>query len=145
MHTNDENQRAKDIQYTDIFNAPIEKVWSTVASAEGLSAWFMPNDFAPQVGHEFHIQSPFGPSPCKVLIVEEPTKLAFAWDKFGWVVTFELKEEGEKTHFTLTHSGWGNPDAILPKAQQKVSAVRDNMNGGWAKIMQGLKEKVEKA
>ncbi|MED2974476.1 MULTISPECIES: SRPBCC family protein [unclassified Fictibacillus] len=137
-------ERVKDIQYTDVFNAPIEKVWKTVATADGISAWFMPNDFEPHVGHDFHIQSPFGPSPCKVLLVEEPHKLSFAWDQFGWIVTFELKEEEGKTRFTLTHSGWGHPDAILPKAQQKVSAVRDNMNGGWAKIMQSLKELAEK-
>ncbi|MCK6256205.1 SRPBCC domain-containing protein [Fictibacillus sp. KIGAM418] len=137
-------ERVKDIQYTEVFNAPIEKVWKTVATAEGISSWFMPNDFESEVGHEFHIQSPFGPSPCKVLVVDEPNKLSFAWDQFGWIVTFELKEEDGKTHFTLTHGGWGHPDAILPKAQQKVSAVRDNMNGGWAKIMQSLKQTVEK-
>ncbi|WP_419714925.1 SRPBCC family protein [Fictibacillus marinisediminis] len=142
--SNPMEERVKDIQYTEVFNAPIEKVWKTVATAEGISSWFMPNDFESEVGHEFHIQSPFGPSPCKVLVVDEPNKLSFAWDQFGWIVTFELKEEDGKTHFTLTHGGWGHPDAILPKAQQKVSAVRDNMNGGWAKIMQSLKQTVEK-
>ncbi|MDM5198043.1 SRPBCC domain-containing protein [Fictibacillus enclensis] len=138
-------ERTKDIQYEEVIDAPIEKVWNLAATAEGISSWFMPNDFEPHVGHEFHIQSPFGPSPCKVLLVEPPNKLSFAWDQFGWVVTFELKEKEEgKTHFTLTHSGWGHPDAILPKAQQKVSAVRDNMSGGWAKIMQTLKDTAEK-
>ncbi|HAU34902.1 MAG TPA: SRPBCC domain-containing protein, partial [Lysinibacillus sp.] len=55
-----------DIVKTITLNAPIEKVWDTVATAEKIAAWFMPNDFQPIEGHEFTIQSPFGPSPCKV-------------------------------------------------------------------------------
>ena len=51
----------------------------------------MPNDFVLEVGHEFHVQSPFGPSPCKVLEIDEPNHLSFSWDTDGWVVSFNLK------------------------------------------------------
>ena len=47
-----------DIKQTIVFNAPIQKVWNVVSTAEGIASWFMPNDFELAVGHEFHVQSP---------------------------------------------------------------------------------------
>ncbi len=80
-----------DIKQTIVFNASIQKVWNVVSTAEGIASWFMPNDFVLEVGHEFHVQSPFGPSPCKVLEIDEPNHLSFSWDTDGWVVSFHLK------------------------------------------------------
>jgi uncharacterized protein YndB with AHSA1/START domain len=133
-----------DIKQTATFNAPIQKVWDSVSTSEGMSAWFMPNDFKAEEGHEFHIQSSFGPSPCKVLVIDEPHKLSFAWDTDGWVVTFLLVEKGDQTEFTLIHSGWKEEDAIVGKANQKAQDVRDRMNGGWVGIVnERLKKVVE--
>ena len=50
-----------DIKQTIVLEAPIQKVWEKVSTAEGISAWFMQNDFEPKKGYEFHVQSPFGP------------------------------------------------------------------------------------
>lgn len=133
-----------DIKQTATFNAPIQKVWDAVSTSEGMSAWFMPNDFKAEEGHEFHIQSPFGPSPCKVLVIDEPHKLSFAWDTDGWVVTFLLEEKGDQTEFILIHSGWKEEDAIVGKANQNAQDVRDRMNGGWVGIVnERLKKVVE--
>jgi uncharacterized protein YndB with AHSA1/START domain len=133
-----------DIKQTATFNAPIQKVWDAVSTSEGMSEWFMPNDFKAEEGHEFHIQSPFGPSPCKVLVIDEPHKLSFAWDTDGWVVTFLLEEKGDQTEFTLIHSGWKEEDTIVGKANQKAQDVRDRMNGGWVGIVnERLKKVVE--
>ncbi|MBH0166758.1 SRPBCC domain-containing protein [Fictibacillus sp. 7GRE50] len=133
-----------DIKQTATFNAPIQKVWDSVSTSEGMSLWFMPNDFKAEEGHEFHIQSPFGPSPCKVLVIDEPHKLSFAWDTDGWVVTFLLEEKGDQTEFTLIHSGWKEEDANVGKANQKAQDVRDRMNGGWVGIVnERLKKVVE--
>ncbi|MFD2992501.1 SRPBCC domain-containing protein [Fictibacillus nanhaiensis] len=133
-----------DIKQTATFNAPIQKVWDSVSTAEGMSSWFMPNDFKAEEGHKFHIQSPFGPSPCKVLVIDEPHKLSFAWDTDGWVVTFLLEEKGDQTEFTLIHSGWKEEDAIVGKVNQKAQDVRDRMNGGWVGIVnERLKKVVE--
>ncbi|WP_286166231.1 SRPBCC domain-containing protein [Bacillus sp. E(2018)] len=133
-----------DITQTATFNAPIQKVWDAVSTSEGMSAWFMPNDFKAKEGHEFHIQSPFGPSPCKVLVIDEPNKLSFAWDTDGWVITFLLEEKGDQTAFTLIHSGWKEEDAIVGKANQKAQDVRDRMSGGWVGIVnERLKKVVE--
>ncbi|MBU7592447.1 SRPBCC domain-containing protein [Metabacillus halosaccharovorans] len=132
----------QDIKKSTIFQAPINKVWKVVSTSKGISEWFMPNDFEAKVGHEFHIQSPFGPSPCKVLEIEEPTKIVFSWDTDGWLVSFLLKDLGDKTEFTLIHSGWKDADDLQQKANEKASVVRDRMNGGWENI---VNEKLRKA
>ncbi|WP_078411637.1 SRPBCC family protein [Priestia abyssalis] len=132
----------QDIKQTIIFNAPIQKVWDKVSTSEGIAAWFMPNDFEPKVGHEFHLQSPFGPSPCKVLEIDEPNRLSFLWDTDGWIVSFILKELGDKTEFTLIHGGWKETDTILPKANEKSSVIRDRMENGWAGIVNERLRKV---
>lgn len=132
-----------DIKQSIVIEAPIQKVWDQVSTAEGIAAWFMPNDFKPEVGHEFHLQSPFGPSPCKVTEFDPPNKLSFTWDTEGWFASFILKELGDKTEFTLIHGGWKRSDEMIRKAGQKASVIRDNMSGGWVGILNKLKKLVE--
>ncbi|ENQ3077010.1 SRPBCC family protein [Bacillus sp. WLY-B-L8] len=132
----------QDIKQTIVLEAPIQKVWDTVSTAEGIALWFMPNDFQLEVGHEFHIQSPFGPSPCKVLEIDAPHHLSFAWDTDGWIVSFLLKDLGDKTEFTLIHGGWKEPDFILPKPNEKSSVIRENMASGWIRIVNEKLKKV---
>ncbi len=140
-----ENQHTlQDIKKTIILEAPIQKVWDTVSTAEGIASWFMPNDFQPKVGHEFHVQSPFGPSPCKVMELDAPHRLSFSWDTDGWFISFILKELDGKTEFTLIHGGWKEPETILPKPNEKSSVIRDRMDHGWEQIVnQKLKKAVE--
>ncbi|MGE8078001.1 SRPBCC family protein [Peribacillus loiseleuriae] len=133
----------QDIQQTVVFDAPIQKVWDTVSTSEGIASWFMPNDFQAQVGHEFHLQSPFGPSPCKVIEFDPPNRLSFTWDEDGWVVSFILKEVEGRTEFTLIHGGWKDPDYILPKANAKSSIIRDTMDQGWTGILDKLRKVVQ--
>jgi uncharacterized protein YndB with AHSA1/START domain len=132
-----------DIQQTIIIEAPIEKVWSHVSTSEGIAAWFMPNDFKAEVGHEFHLQSPFGPSPCKVTEIEPPHRLSFTWDTDGWFVTFLLKDLGDKTEFTLIHGGWKGADDVIGKAGEKASVIRGRMSGGWVGILEELRKIAE--
>ncbi|XXM72154.1 SRPBCC family protein [Lysinibacillus sphaericus] len=134
--------QVKDIEQTAVFNASIQKVWNAVSTSDGISAWFMPNDFEPVVGHEFHIQSPFGPSPCKVLEIDEPNKLSFTWDTDGWVVTFLLKDLGDQTEFTVVHAGWKDSDDTISKAGEKASIIRDRMNNGWSGLVNDRLRKV---
>lgn len=140
---NNVQNRVEDINQTIVFNAPIKRVWDAVSTAEAIAVWFMPNDFVPKVGHEFHIQSPFGPSPCKVTEVDEPNKITFTWDVEGWYVSFILKELEEKTEFTLIHGGWKNADEMIGKANQKSGEIREKMNFGWTGILQKLAKVVE--
>ncbi|MBG9451566.1 hypothetical protein ABE67_20455 [Cytobacillus firmus] len=133
----------QDIKQTVILNAPIEKVWKKVSTSEGIEAWFMPNDFKAELGYEFHIQSPFGPSPCKVTELDEPNRLSFRWDTDGWFVSFILKDLGGKTEFTLIHGGWKQPDELVKKAGQESAVIRERMSQGWTGILAKLGKAVE--
>ncbi|MBG9587803.1 SRPBCC family protein [Cytobacillus firmus] len=133
----------QDIKQTVILNAPIEKVWKKVSTSEGIEAWFMPNDFKAELGYEFHIQSPFGPSPCKVTELDEPNRLSFRWDTDGWFVSFILKDLGGKTEFTLIHRSWKQPDELVEKAGQESAVIRERMSQGWTGILAKLGKAVE--
>jgi len=125
-----------DIRQTQLFNAPIQKVWTAVATAEGIAAWFMPNDFEPVLGHEFHINAgPFGKSPCKVTLIDPPNRLSFNWGK-DWTLTFELLEREGQTEFTLIHGGWSAEGAT--EFGEPHDVVRDRMNQGWVGLVQKL-------
>lgn len=126
---------------TALFQASIQKVWEAVATSEGLAAWFMPNDFQAVVGHSFHLNAgPFGMSPCQVTEVDPPHRLSFRWGK-DWTITFELKEKGEQTEFTLIHSGWDSEQ--VTEFGEAHTVVRDRMDQGWKKLVQSLGAYVE--
>ncbi|MCM3785414.1 SRPBCC domain-containing protein [Neobacillus mesonae] len=126
-------QTLPDIQKTIVIDAPIEKVWGIVATADGIAAWFMPNDFEPVLGHEFHLQAgPWGKSLCKVTELDPPHRLRFEWDK-DWIITFELIEKDGQTEFTLTHGGWRVDEKT--SFGEEHSVVRERMSGGWTGIL----------
>lgn len=136
-----ETQQLLDIKHTVVVNAPITKAWDAVATSEGLSAWFMPNDLQPIEGHEFHLNAgQFGMSPCKVTKVDPPNSLSFNWGK-DWKLTFELSEQDDKTEITLIHSGW-DADKVTEFGAPHT-AVRGNMDQGWAGLVTKLKGYVE--
>ncbi|MGC4376642.1 SRPBCC domain-containing protein [Fictibacillus sp. Mic-4] len=137
----DNNTKMQDIVHTGVFNAPIDKVWKAVATKDGLSAWFMPNDMEPVVGHEFHLNAgEFGMSPCKVTEVDPPNRLSFNWGK-DWTLSFELKDLDGKTEVTIIHSGWDAEKATEFGAPH--TAVRGNMDKGWAGLHKKLGAYVE--
>ena len=130
-----------EIRQTLILKAPIEKVWNAVATAEGIATWFMPSDFQPVKGHEFHLEAgPFGKSPCKVTVIDRPNKLSFNWGK-DWVLTFELIALEDTTEFTLIHSGW-DADSITEFGETHA-IVRDRMAKGWVGMVDKLRKLVE--
>ncbi|NGQ95282.1 SRPBCC domain-containing protein [Brevibacillus sp. SYP-B805] len=138
---NNNHSTLPDIRRTLVMNAPIQKVWQAVATSEGIAAWFMPNDFQPVVGHEFHLNAgPFGMSPCKVTEIDPPHRLSFRWGK-DWTITFELKELDGKTEFTLIHSGW-DADKVTEFGEAHT-IVRDRMDQGWSGIVNKLGSYVE--
>ncbi|GGG06351.1 hypothetical protein GCM10010913_30260 [Paenibacillus aceti] len=136
-HMEHKDQTLPDISHSILVNAPIHKVWSAVSTAEGLSAWFMPNDLEAVVGHEFHLNAgPFGQSPCKVTEVVAPKRLSFNWGK-DWTLTFELVEREGQTEVTVIHSGWSA--AQVTEFGQPHTAIRGNMDSGWSGLVLKLK------
>jgi uncharacterized protein YndB with AHSA1/START domain len=139
--TNNAHHTLPDIRQTLVLNAPVQKVWAAVATSEGIAAWFMPNDFAPIDGHEFHLEAgPFGKSPCKVTIIDPPNRLSFEWGK-DWTLTFELVDQGDQTEFTLIHGGW-DADKVTEFGQAHA-LVRGQMNEGWSGLAKSLSAYVE--
>ncbi|MHA6481950.1 SRPBCC family protein [Paenibacillus sp. strain BS8-2] len=128
--------KLEDVVQRVFIQAPVAKVWEAVATAEGIAAWFMPNDFQPELGHVFHLEAPqWGKSRCEVVELDPPHKLAFKWDK-DWTVTFELEAAEGGTNFTLTHGGW-NADTATAFGE-KHAVVRERMAGGWVGIVKKL-------
>lgn len=125
----------KNIEKTVVLNKEIHTVWEVVSTAKGIAQWLMPNDFVAEVGAEFTIQSPFGPSACKVTNIKKPTYIRFDWDVDGWFIEFKLQEKGEKTEFTLIHGGWKEEDFVSSAAKMPTKMVHTNMAGGWEKIV----------
>lgn len=138
---NNMDQKLPDIRHSVLVNAPISKVWNVVSTADGLSAWFMPNDLEAVVGREFQLNAgPFGLSPCKVTLVEEPNRLSFNWGK-DWTLTFELSDREEQTEVTVIHSGW-SADQVTEFGQPHT-VIRGNMDGGWSGLVIKLKTHLE--
>ncbi|SEC22520.1 SRPBCC domain-containing protein [Paenibacillus sp. GP183] len=138
---NSNQSTISDIRQTLVLNAPIQKVWNAVATSEGIAAWFMPNDFQPVAGFEFHLNAgPFGNSPCKVTVIDPPNRLSFEWGK-DWSLTFELTELDGKTEFTFIHSGWDTDK--LTEFGETHQLVRERMFQGWIGLQKKLAAYVE--
>ncbi|WP_339252324.1 SRPBCC domain-containing protein [Sporosarcina sp. FSL W8-0480] len=132
-----ENQIRKNI----IIHAPIETVWPYVSTAEGIGAWFMPNDMEPIEGKEFTLQAgPWGESTCKVTEVQSPYRLSFNWGK-DWQIHFHLREVDGKTELEFTHAGW--EDGKQTEFGESHEVVRPRMSGGWDGLLAKLKKIIE--
>jgi uncharacterized protein YndB with AHSA1/START domain len=127
----------KGIHVERIYPHPIERVWEAVATARGLSAWLMPNDFEPRVGHRFTLRWKKSPGwrgfvECEVLELEPLRRLVFSWvgnpDQKPLTVTFTLEPVGEGTRLVLDHEGFVGLGGFISKMMMK---------NGWRKGMFG--------
>ncbi|MCG7335614.1 SRPBCC domain-containing protein [Sporosarcina sp. ACRSM] len=135
------NENFAEVRKNVMIHAPIEKVWEYVATAEGIAAWFMPNDMEPIEGKEFIIQAgPWGNSACKVTEVSPPNRLSFEWGK-DWQITFELKATENGTELALIHAGWNEGEQT--EFGESHLEVRSRMSYGWDGLVLKLKNVVE--
>ncbi|MBL0386083.1 SRPBCC domain-containing protein [Tumebacillus sp. ITR2] len=122
----------EDISKVVVFNAPLEKVWKAVSTAEGIASWFMPNDLQAEMGYEFTFDAgQFGMSPCKITELDPPHLIGFDWGK-DWHLQFQLKDLDGKTEFHLIHSGWGEDKVTETGAPHTV--IRGVMDQGWGEL-----------
>ena len=124
------NSPLPEIRKTIVLNAPIERVWHAVATAEGLAGWWMTSTFEPVIGHNFVLHAgPYGDSPCTVTELEPMHRVGFDWDN-DWHLTFELTDLGDgTTEFTLIHSGFDAGKST--RFGQPHHVIRDMMAEGW--------------
>ena len=93
---------------------PPARVWRALTEPALLTAWLMPNDFEPVVGHEFQFRESERAAPidCTVLELDAERRLRLRWRESDAVppldseVTFTLEPAvGGGTHLRLVHSG----------------------------------------
>jgi uncharacterized protein YndB with AHSA1/START domain len=95
---------------------PPDKIWRALTQPHLIAEWLMQNDFAPIVGHRFHLRMQAQPNwngviDCQVLVAEPNKRLAYAWGALGLesVVTFTLTPTRTGTHLRMEQTGF-RPD-----------------------------------
>lgn len=132
--------------------APIEAVWAAMVDPETVPLWLGCLNFAPVIGHTFHMQPDpakaagkdiSGATLCDVERMETGKCLQFSWylpDFPKTVVQIALEAVGpDSTRVSLTHSGWEQFPAEV------IAPMRDGLAGGWAgHVLPGLKAHCER-
>jgi uncharacterized protein YndB with AHSA1/START domain len=125
------NEHTLTIEADEFLPHPPERVWTALTDPEELAAWFMPNDFRPEVGHRFTLDTGrWGTTHGEVLHLDPPHSLRYAWrnGELDTQVTWQLVPEGRGTRLIVTHAGF-DPDR--PVQQQAY----DGMSGGWRSLV----------
>jgi uncharacterized protein YndB with AHSA1/START domain len=73
-----------DIDASVTYPHPVTRVWEALTSSDALTAWLMPNDFKPVLGHRFTFRT--RPAPgfdgivrCEVLELDPPRRMVWSW------------------------------------------------------------------
>ena len=120
---------------------PPEKLWRALTQPHLIAEWLMKNDFAPQVGHRFHLRGEWGGVlDCEVLVVEPNKELAYTWNhvhddaafNLQSVVTFTLTPTAAGTRLRMQQSGF------RPDQRQAFGGARAGWEQMFAKLEQVL-------
>lgn len=122
------------IEKVVMLKASKDKVWHAIRTSEGITSWWMPNDFEAKLGKEFTLYAgEYGASPCKVIELNPKDSLSFNLGK-DWTITFQLKQiDDSTTEFILIHSGWDEEKET--EFGQPHSVVQGFMDDGWEEIV----------
>lgn len=116
---------------------PPARVWRALTEPAALSAWLMPNDFQPRLGHRFtFLTEPVPPHfdgvvRCEVTELDPPRRLAYTWlggPELETRVRFRLLPESGGTRLHFEHSGF---DLDRPAHL----AAYQGMSSGWPGII----------
>jgi uncharacterized protein YndB with AHSA1/START domain len=100
---------------------PVDRVWRAVTVPELLAEWLLPNDFRPEVGHDFAFTNPaVGAISCKVLQIEPGRMIRYAWRAFALdsTVTLTLEPQEGGTRLTIRQEGF------VPERAQEFHGAR---------------------
>jgi uncharacterized protein YndB with AHSA1/START domain len=141
-----------DIYRERTIEAPIQKVWDTIATVEGLASWFVTSvDGDLSAGSMATLNFKRGISgPIKVTIRDEPNALSWqwhpgecegcTWDKYPesqlTTVEFTLKESDNGVQLVVKESGFDN----LPESR-RIDALKANKEG-WTWCMDTIKSTI---
>jgi uncharacterized protein YndB with AHSA1/START domain len=124
-----------DIDVTMTYPFPADRVWAALTSSEALSAWFMPNNFKPEVGHCFTFRArPFralgfdGTVRCEVLELDPPKRMVWSWagGSIDTTVTFTLEETADGTCLRMHQAGF---DGLGGQLTRRI------LSGGYQRIL----------
>ncbi|MFI4881733.1 MAG: SRPBCC domain-containing protein [Phycisphaerales bacterium JB064] len=103
-----------------VYPHPRERVWRALTDRELLARWLMPNDFYPEVGHNFTFRTEPGPGfdgivRCVVTELNEPESVAFSWKggPIDTLVRIELHDHELGTRLVMSQTGFHGPKAWL--------------------------------
>ena len=98
---------------------PPERVWQALTDRASLSAWLMPNDFEPRLGHRFQFRAKPMPGwrgfvECEVIEIDPPHRLAYTWlGDADWkeptVVRWTLEPTETGTRLLMEHTNLQEP------------------------------------
>jgi uncharacterized protein YndB with AHSA1/START domain len=100
------------------FAHPPEKLWRALTQPHLIQEWLMKNDFAPVIGHHFHLSGEWGGVlDCEVLEIEPVETLSYSWNfanpdpafALQSVVTFTLVPTEAGTRLRMEQVGF-RPD-----------------------------------
>jgi len=103
------------------YDQPANEIWAYLTKAELIESWLMPNDFKPEVGHEFTFKT--NPIPdlglsgtfhCKVLEIVPLERLVYSWNgglskqqpTLKTIVEWTLVAKENGTELQLIHRGF---------------------------------------
>lgn len=139
------------LEFKLTLNAPIEKVWHTWTDSQDITNWF-----SPEAHIELRIGGPYelyfdssnhdhqSTKGCKITEIKPRTSLGFQWkgpDMYQETMTnpapityvhVTFESEGEKTHLTVNHGGWG-------KGEKWEEAKAWHVNA-WEGVLADLKK-----
>jgi uncharacterized protein YndB with AHSA1/START domain len=126
------------------FPHPPEKVWRALTQPHLIEEWLMTNDFAPVVGHRFHLSGDWGGVlDCEVLAVDPSRTLSYTWNfahddpayALKSVVTFTLTPMDGGTHLRMEQSGF------RPDQRQAYGGA----HAGWKQFLANLETLLERS
>ena len=130
--------------------APIETVWEVMTAEASVPNWLGCTGYRRELGAVFYMQpdaakaakgDTSGATHCRVLLLEPPKRLHFAWFIPGTpetIVEITLHARGSRTELRLTHKGW---DQFPP---EMVKPFHDQLKSGWTSaVLPNLKRAVE--
>ena len=124
----------REIHLTVTYPHPIDRVWAAISDSTALSAWFMPNDFEPRLGHRFTFRAKPAPGfdgvvHAEVTELEPPRVLGMSWRGGPLATThvwFRLTPVEDGTRLDLEHTGFAGPRGVL------LSFL---FSGGWPRLL----------
>jgi uncharacterized protein YndB with AHSA1/START domain len=136
--------RVDEIRRELVVEAPIERVWEALTSAEELAQWFGDSaeiDLRPGGRARFGWSEFDAVTDCIIEVVERPSRFSFRWEavadtpveEVSTLVEFTLRPEGDATHVTMLESGF----ADLP--EDAYQGVFDENSAGWTSELEDLR------